>query len=52
MAYLNGKQILFSVQLHTSGGSGSDDEEVLNALAALYDVPIIGGEIVAPPVYA
>lgn len=38
MAYINNEQVLFSVQLHTSG-SGTDDENVLNALAALYDLP-------------
>lgn len=38
MAKINNKDILFSVHLH-AGGGGTDDEEVLNALAALYDLP-------------
>lgn len=39
MAVINGKEILFSVHLHTGSG-GTDDETVLNALAALYDLPV------------
>lgn len=40
MAVINGKEILFSVHLHTGSG-GTDDETVLNALAELYDLSTI-----------
>ena len=38
MAKINNKDVLLSVHLHTGGG-GTDDEDTLNALAALYDLP-------------
>ena len=41
MAFINGKEVLFSVHLHTGSGI---DESILNAFDALFDVPIYVGE--------